>query len=138
MEILTAVVCDSAADYQGKLCILGTFDTIWARNFPATHAHCAVALRMLFRDTDVGEHAFQVSFVDPDGRNALPNGPIRLNVRIDRIPDGAFFLSRNFILNLQGLPLKEPAQYSFDVTIDSKIVARIPLQVVTAEGRAPQ
>ncbi len=138
MEILTAVLCDSAADYNGKLCILGAFDTIWARKFPATHAHCAIALRFLFRDTDLGEHQFQVRFVDPDGRNALPSGPISLKVRIDRIPDGAFFLSRNVILNLQGLPLKEPALYSFDVTVDESIVARIPLQVVTTDrSRGP-
>ena len=34
MEVQAAVLCDSAADYRGKLCILGTFDTILASKLP--------------------------------------------------------------------------------------------------------
>lgn len=130
MEMLTAVLCDSAADYQGKLCILGAFDTIWARQFPATHAQCALALRFLFRDEDVGEHQLQIFFVDPDGHNLMPRGPISINLRIDAIPERAYFLSRNLVINLQGLPLREPAQYAFDLQWNGKLTARIPLQVV--------
>ena len=35
MEVLTALIADSASDYQGKLCVLGSFDTICARQYPA-------------------------------------------------------------------------------------------------------
>ena len=130
MEVLTAVLCDSAANYNGRLCILGTFDTIWFAKFPATHPHCALAMRFLFRDEDIGEHRFEVHFVDPDGRNALPSGPLDIKFKITRIPEPTFFLSRNFVLNVRGLPFKEAAQYSFDVRLDTEIIARIPLQVV--------
>src|ERR1700679_427278 len=67
MEILTAVICDSAADYSGKLCLLGTFDTIFAHRFPAIHPHCAVALRIVFRPIDEGTHRFRIAFIDSDG-----------------------------------------------------------------------
>ena len=40
MEIQIAALCDSAADYGGKLCVIGTFDTIVAQSFPT-----AVALK---------------------------------------------------------------------------------------------
>ncbi len=130
MEVLTAVLCDSAADYNGKLCILGTFDTIWCPKFPATHPHCALAMRFLFRNEDVGQHRFEVHFVDADGHNAWPSGPLDIKIKIGQIPEPTYFVSRNFVLNLRGLPFKEPAQYSFDVRLDDQIIARIPLQVM--------
>ena len=130
MEVLTAVLCDSAVDYNGKLCILGAFDTIWYARFPATRPHCALAMRFLFRDDDVGEHRFEVHFVDADGRNALPRGPLDIKIEIGEIPEPIYFVSRNFVLNLRGLPFKETAQYSFDVRIDEQIIERIPLQVL--------
>ncbi|MDB6032554.1 MAG: hypothetical protein JWM16_2892, partial [Verrucomicrobiales bacterium] len=37
MEIQVAVLCDAATDYQGKLNILGTFDTIFTAQMPAVH-----------------------------------------------------------------------------------------------------
>ena len=133
MDILTAVICDSAADYNGKLCVLGTFDTIYAHRFPAIHPHCALALRCVFRSTDLGDHRFRITFIDPDGRNILPKeGEPRFEVKVTEIPEKTAFISRNFVINLQGLPLEKPALYSFDVHMDDQIVARIPLQVHNA------
>ncbi len=137
MEILTAVICDSAADYNGKLCILGTFDTIYAHRFPAIHPHCALALRIVFRTADEGDHRFRVAFIDPDGKNVLPQeGEPRFEVKVAEIPEKASFISRNFVINLQGLPLEKPSLYSFDVHMDEQIVASIPLQVIDANPPA--
>ncbi|TVR48970.1 MAG: hypothetical protein EA425_13330 [Puniceicoccaceae bacterium] len=130
MELLTAVLCDSAADYNGKLCILGAFDTIWARRFPAVHPHCSIAVRILFRDTDEGTHQLHLALVDPDGKSMLPGGGPRINFEIRQIPEQTFFLTRNFVINLQGMPLQSPAVYSIDLRMDDTIIARIPLQVV--------
>jgi hypothetical protein len=137
MEILTAVICDSAADYNGKLCILGTFDTIYAHRFPAVHPHCALALRLVFRSADLGDHHFRVAFIDPDGRNVLPKeGEPRFEVKITEIPEKAAFISRNFVINIQGLPLEKPSLYSFVVHMDETVVASIPLQVIGAAAPA--
>jgi hypothetical protein len=133
MEILTAVICDSAADYSGKLCVLGTFDTIYAHRFPAVHPHCALALRIVFRAMDLGDHRFRVTFIDPDGRTVLQREhEPSFEVKVTEIPEKAAFISRNFVINLQGLPLAKPSLYSFDVHMDDQIVARIPLQVISA------
>src|ERR1700677_3163428 len=133
MEILTAVICDSAADYSGKLCLLGTFDTIFAHRFPAIHPHCAVALRIVFRPIDEGPHRFRIAFIDSDGHDILPKeGEPRFEVKVAEIPAKSAFVSRNFVINLQGLPLEKPSLYSFDVHMDEQIVARIPLQVFEA------
>ncbi|MCB1124172.1 MAG: hypothetical protein KJT03_21655 [Verrucomicrobiae bacterium] len=132
MELLTSVICDSASDYNGKLCILGAFDTIWSRKFPNQHPHCTLALRFLFNNSDLGKHDFKVVFVNADGEELLPKGPLRFVIQIGPIPDEQYFLSRNLTLNMQGLPIPEPGQYAFDIYWNEKILARIPLQAIQA------
>jgi hypothetical protein len=132
MEIQTALLCDSAAAYEGKLCVLGAFDSIWAGQFPAAHHHCAVAVRAITRDEDVGPHQLQARFVDPDGNCVLPDcGPV-IHLECTPVPDETYFLSRNFIFNINGLPLPAPGQYRIDITFDGAVLAQIPLQVIQA------
>ena len=68
MDVQIASLCDSAADYGGKLCLLGAFDTILVRQFPALHPFCSVALRIIFRDTDEGKHTLRMNLIDEIGR----------------------------------------------------------------------
>ena len=64
MEVQVASLCDAAADYNGKLSLLGAFDTILVQNVPAVHPHCSVALRIVFRDTDEGDHVLHLAMID--------------------------------------------------------------------------
>ena len=137
MEVQIASLCDSAADYGGKLCLIGAFDTILVRQFPAQHPFCSVALRIVFRDTDEGKHALRVNLIDDDGQSLLPGMPTTpLDVRL---PENQFFASVNLVFNLQGMQFKKPGQYSLDITLDTKMIARIPLQVLQmpAESGTP-
>ncbi|NBR84577.1 MAG: hypothetical protein EBS84_16570 [Proteobacteria bacterium] len=135
MDVQIASLCDSAADYGGKLCLIGAFDTILVRQFPAQHPFCSVALRIVFRDTDEGKHVLRVNLIDDDGQNLLP----KIEAPIDiRLPENQFFASVNLVFNLQGMRFTKPGQYSIDITLDGTMMARIPLQVlVMAEGTAP-
>src|SRR5277367_3891705 len=72
MEIQVAALCDSAADYDGKLCLLGTFDTIVAAYLPAVHPQCSLALRFIFRKEHEGRHTITVNLVDEDGKAIVP------------------------------------------------------------------
>ncbi len=134
MEVQVAALCDFAADYSGKLCALGVFDTIVAVQFPVQHPHCAIALRMLFRDEDRGQHKLCVSLIDDDGRNMLPNLEPSFDVQL---PENMFFATSNMVFNLQGLQFKRPGQYSIDIALDGRMIARIPLQVVQASPQPP-
>jgi len=123
-------LCDSAADYRGKLCILGTFDTIITPSLPSTHPHCSIALRIVFRDADEGVHKLKLRLINEDGRNILPNIEPEMHVKL---PENVFFYSRNLIFNLQQITFEQAGLYSIDVLIDDAIVARIPLQVVVGK-----
>jgi hypothetical protein len=126
MEIQVATLCDAAVDYDGKLCVLGAFDTIVTGVLPAVHPQCSVALRIVFRKEEEGLHTVRVMFVDEDGRSIVP--PMETSFDIE-LPDDLFFSTRNLILNLQQLPFARPGAYSIDVSVDKRQAASIPLQV---------
>jgi hypothetical protein len=126
MNIQVAVLCDAATDDNGKLNLLGAFDTIYAPQLPAVHPQCSVALRVTFMSGDVGARKLKLNFVNADGRAIMP--PIEIPVEV-ALPDDAYFLTRNFIINIQQLKFAEAGLYSVDLRLDGESRANIPLQV---------
>lgn len=129
MVIQSALLCDAAQDYNGKLCLLGSFDTILAPRFPMLHPACSVAIRLTFRSEDEGTHRMKLLLIDEDGRNILPKIEASMDIKM---PSDVFFYSRNLVFNLQQTRFDRPGQYSIDLLIDDQICARIPLQIVPA------
>ncbi len=133
MDIQVAVLCDFAADYQGKLCVQGAFDTLFARQFPVVHPACALALRLCLMPEDAGEHKLGISIVDEDGAPLdKEKMPIVGDLKVG-LPEGASFLTRNLIMNFQGLRFEKTGNYSVDVTLDGELVARTPLRLVLVQ-----
>ena len=126
MDIQIAVLCDAATDNNGKLNLLGTFDTIFTSQLPAVHPHCAIALRMTFNKVEEGHHKVKLSFVDEDGRPVLqvPEMPVDVVV-----PEETIFLSRNVIVNVQGMKFEKEGLYSIDIAVDGRQEGSIPLLV---------
>jgi Family of unknown function (DUF6941) len=126
MNLQVAVLCDAATDDNGKLNLLGAFDTIFTPQLPAVHPQCAVALRVAFMPGDEGARKLKLNFVNADGHAIMP--PIEIPVTVT-LPDDAHFLTRNFIVNIQQLKFAEDGLYSVDVALDDKSEASIPLSV---------
>jgi hypothetical protein len=127
MNIQVAVLCDAATDDNGKLNLLGAFDTIYAQQLPAIHPQCSIALRVTFFNGDEGKHNLHFNFVDADGRSIMPDfPPIPLDVVL---PDEVHFGTRNFIVNIQQLKFEDPGLYSIDIRLDDHSQASIPLLV---------
>lgn len=131
MDIQVATLCDSAMDYNSKLCLLGTFDTIGSRAVPIVHPQCALALRVCFRNADEGDHQMTIRMVDASGKDLMQ--PLQANVDI-RLPEGADFITRNMILNFQPLRFETGGTYSFEVIFNGETKASVPLRVVVVEG----
>lgn len=134
MEIQIAALCDSAADYNGKLCIMGTFDTIAAHSFPFHHPQCSIALRLLFREDDEGVFPASISIVDEDGRPLAP--PIKTSIEV-KIPDKAIFFTRNMVCNLQNLKFDRPGYYSIDVVVNGRPIVGIPFRIISFPQQPP-
>jgi hypothetical protein len=126
MNVQVAVLCDAATDDNGKMNLLGAFDTIYAQQLPAVHPQCAVALRVTFAADDEGQRKLKLNFINADGRAIMPAIEVPVAVAL---PDDAHFLTRNFIVNIQQLKFAEAGLYSVDVRLDDKSHASIPLLV---------
>lgn len=135
MEIQVAVLCDAATDYQGKLNILGTFDTIFTSQMPAVHPQCSIALRMTFAKQEEGHHKMKLAFVDEDGKAIMPNIDIPVDVVV---PEDSIFLSRNFLVNIQQLKFDKPGLYSIDIAVDGRQEGSIPLLVKKMPHQQPR
>jgi hypothetical protein len=130
MTIQVAVLCDAAADYNGKLSLLGTFDTIFSPVIPTQHPQCAVAVRIGFERMEEGPHTLEVSFVDEDGH------PIMREMKLPGevvFPPEATFASRNFIVNIQQMVFAKEGLYSVNLAMDGNALCSIPLVVKRIE-----
>ncbi|MGI8966588.1 MAG: DUF6941 family protein [Limisphaerales bacterium] len=126
MTIQLAVLCDAATDYNGKLNILGTFDTIFSSQFPAMHPQCSMAIRVIFSKNEEGQRQLKMNFVDEDGKSIMP--PIEMPVEVS-VPDDATFISRNFIVNIQQLKFEQSGFYGIDLALDGRHEMSIPLAI---------
>ena len=127
MNVEVFVLCDAATDYQGKLNILGSFDSIWSKNIPAVNPHCALALRMRFLKIEEGEHTFKINIVNEDGVPVISPFETKLDIKSTDVKAGS--IARNMILNLQGLKFEKFGEYSIDLAIDGRHELSIPLYV---------
>ncbi len=133
MEVQIAALCDSAADYNGKLCIMGTFDTILGQTFPLVHPQCSIALRLLFREDDAGMFPVKINIVNEDGQSVVPPIETRLEVVL---PDDSVFFMRNIVCNMQHLKFERPGSYSIDVNINGRPVVGIPFRIIQYQPQA--
>jgi hypothetical protein len=131
MQLLLATLCDSAADYQGKLCVLGAFDTLCAPEFPVTHPQCSLAVRVLFEPKDRGRHEMCIRLLDSKDAEVMP--PFSPVMDVAFPPGKIPFVTRNLVLNLQRLRFEEAGVYRFEVTINAVPLARVPLRVTRIE-----
>jgi len=124
MYIEVMSLCDAATEAQGKLNILGTFDTIFSQKLPAVCSHCAVALRVRFSRIEKGEHKIKLNLVDEDGKPILPS--LETSPKVD-FPADFDSGVMNLVLQIQGLKLEKFGRYSLDLAIDGRQEAALPL-----------
>lgn len=125
MNLETFLICDAATDNNGKLNMLGAFDSIFLNEVPATHPHCAVVLRLRFDKSEAGEHKITLHLIDEDGKHAIQPLEGRLRVHGNMNPTA----TSNLILNMQGLRLTRFGEMAFHLSIDDKPIGSLPLYV---------
>jgi hypothetical protein len=133
MDIEAFLLCDAATDQQGKLNVLGAFDTIWAKKLPAIHPACSVVTRVRFVKIEDGNHSVKIQIIDQDGSNIGPKLEGSISVRTAPNLDSSV---ANLILNIQRLEFKQYGQYRIDLAIDGDIKASLPLRITEARNQA--
>ncbi|MBN1392596.1 MAG: hypothetical protein JW947_07315 [Sedimentisphaerales bacterium] len=126
MNIEAFLLCDAATDQQGKLNVLGAFDTIWAKNVPTMHPACAIAVRIRFEKIEEGSHPIRIHIIDEDGKPIGPKLEGNVNVRVGDDVDSGI---ANIVLNIQRLKLEKYGQYRIDIAIDNQMKGSLPFHV---------
>ncbi|HAX38223.1 MAG TPA: hypothetical protein DCY05_10840, partial [Spirochaetaceae bacterium] len=134
VELLT--LSDFAQDAFGKLIVVGVFDAIMVKEFPAVHPFMAIAARIRFPVYELGEHQARVEIKDSSGRQLVPPLDGRLN--INNI--GTDSACANLTLNLMNLRFEQEMTWHISLQIDGQEKAGIPLFIrkVSAQNRPPQ
>lgn len=129
VQILIATICDFASDYQGKLCIIGAFDTLCTtREFPVTHPQCSFAMRLCFDPEDQGSSELVIRGLGPEDEDIMP--PCKVPVEVSFPPGGPPFLTRNVVLNFQNMKFEKPGLYRFVAERDDEELVSVPMRVV--------
>ena len=130
-----ALLADAVQAVQGKLFILGGgWDTLYVSSFPARHPSLAIGLRVKVPWSVTGSSLrIAVELQDADGTKLLPGGQVvhvvnisRRSGKMDRADIG---LVRSFTFN--NLQFERQGDYSFVISIDDEIAARLRFSVRT-------
>jgi hypothetical protein len=117
MTIQVAVLCDAATDYNGKLNLLGTFDTIYAPQMPTATSPMFHRHSHRLRPQRGGRHILNLNFVDEDGQPIMKS--MQIPVEVD-FPADATFISRNLVVNILQLTFSKTGLYSVDLSMDER------------------
>jgi len=132
-----AVVADYAlVDQAGKVSVLGIFQHIWVQQFPAMHPRLHLVLRLRGKRTEIGEHAVRIRLADEQGAEVLGGSG---SVTFAEPPAGVTDIEAAAILVFD-VPFPHPGLYRFEITIDGRLEATVPItvsQVPPPAGASP-
>jgi len=123
MTIEALTLCDFAQDTFGKLTILGAFDAITVREFPASHPLMSIAARIRFAVYELGEHQIHIEIKDSAGTDLAP--PLDGQINVNGI--GGDSACTNLTLNLMNIQLSGETSWRITLSIDGQEKAHIPL-----------
>ncbi|MDB6079443.1 MAG: hypothetical protein JWO82_3190, partial [Akkermansiaceae bacterium] len=90
-------------------------------------------LRFCFTQEDSGRHKLSLNIINEDGDTLDPqNMPIEPEFEVG-LPPNVPFLTRNVIMNLQGLQFPAAGIYSVDIGCDGELLMRLPLRIVQVQ-----
>lgn len=128
LEILT--FCDAAADYGGRLNIIGATDTLFVPELPYRHPHCALVCRFRVARVEAGEHPVRLVIIDSDARVLVEiNGQVNVQMK-DRMTGAV-----NLIVNLNTLEVKQAGEHAIEVAVGGMQIGSSPLFVTLREEK---
>jgi hypothetical protein len=126
MKVLVSTIAEHAWVENGCLSLCKAFDTINADRFPYQLPRLSIALRLLIRRSEAGEHKLNFSLADCDGRKIF-SADLNLNFQPpqESVPEASF----SFALNGQNVVFPNAGDYVVDIIIDGRVESSIPIYV---------
>lgn len=116
MKVDIFTLCDSAQEYNnGKLVIVGTFNSIYAKNFPADYPEFALVARIMFSETEKGVHNIKFSIKkENEDVFILPVG----EMTADNTDSKGKETTVNIVVKGNNIPIASPGIYIVTLDVD--------------------
>jgi len=124
MHVTFALLADyTTTSKEDKFSVIGIYDRIGARAFPARHAQLQLAIRILTTRADVGhQRQIMVDLVNSEGKTLQKaEGVIGIPKEFDRPP------TMNLVMVFENTLFEQAGTYQFNVFIDGRQEAEVPL-----------
>ncbi|HON89614.1 MAG TPA: hypothetical protein P5519_02860 [Spirochaetia bacterium] len=118
-------VCDFAQDVMGKLTLVGVFDSISVKNFPAVHPLLSIAIRIRYTIFEQGKHDVRIEIKDTQNRELVP--AFQSSITISAMNSDS--VCTNLTLNLMNLKFDYETTWRITLFIDAQERANIPLYI---------
>ena len=128
MKVGFAVLADGAnISREGKLNILGVFDSIQAQQFPITHPQMQLVMRFEADRAEGGRtKKVEVQLMDEDGQKLFVlGGEFTLGTGQPGETIGS-----NHILTINMMKFEHPGDYEFKILINDELKAEVPLKLL--------
>jgi len=127
VRVTMALLADAAnVSREGKLNVLGVFDTIYARTFPVAHPQMQLVLRFEGEAEEAGtSRPLEVRLVAPDGE-VLARVPVAMTIPR---PETGERVRVDHILAFANVTFAHPGRYGLHVVLDDGTETAVPLRV---------
>ena len=133
MNIDFAFICDFA-EASGKINALGIgFDTIYAAQLPARHAHFSLVVQLRASVAEAGQKNIAVHLIDEDGKDIIPVVTGQMNLpraegRVDSVG--------RFVMEFGNVEFKNYGAYSVRMAVEGMEIVRVPFRVAVPPPKA--
>lgn len=118
MKVDIFTLCDSAQEYDGKLIIIGTFNYIYAKEFPTLHPEFALVARIIFDENEKGKHNIDFSIKKNDEDvYIMPPGQMTTDTTNVKGKDAGI----NIVVKGNNIPIPSVGIYIVTLKVDGKI-----------------
>ena len=137
MRLDVVMLADHAAVCEGKLYVNGGGITRFqVPTVPFALPGLGVVLRFRTYPEDMGEHQFQIAFINPDGLQVLPPDPVPVLVESPRDGLEGEESFAQVVLGFTGLPILITGMHTFRISWDDELLREfcIPVNLLVDAG----
>ena len=117
-------LCEGATEQEGRLSLVGTYESISAACFPCVVPQITVVLRVRFWPHEGCLHAFRLVLTSPDGN---PLGVMLETMAALQSSHDHRSTACNLIARLQNMEIEAPGEHTFDFYVDDRLEGRLPV-----------
>jgi hypothetical protein len=125
MHVELFSICDAVQDYGGKLVVIGTYDTILAREVPTTHPVLSIAARIRFKNSEAGNYRIKINILDANGRTHLAGPEGEITIGPTERPTSVV----NFAVNLMNIQITSYNAYVVQLLLNDLEASQVPLYI---------